>query len=90
MNWGFAGILIVFGAFVLLMIFRPNLSCFGKRLKSPFYPLYRKRKIGQAQKSKKIKTEDYGFHLSNDGAPASAKPKTPAQKKTEDYRFKLD
>ncbi len=89
MNWGFAGILIVFGAFVLLIIFSPNLSCFGKRLRSPFYPLYRKRKTGKA-KSKQTKVEDYGFHLSDKDAPPSAKPDSPAQKKTEDYGFKLD
>ena len=58
MRWGYYGILIVFVAFFLLLVLSPNLSCFGKRLKSPFYPLLRKKK-----KAKKIKTEDYGFSL---------------------------
>jgi hypothetical protein len=58
MRWGYYGILIIFVAFFLLLVLSPNLSCFGKRLKSPFYPLFRKKK-----KAKKIKTEDYGFSL---------------------------
>ena len=57
MNWGMYGILIIFGAFVLLLILNPNLSCFGKRVSSPLYPLFRKKRY------KKIKTEDYGFDL---------------------------
>jgi hypothetical protein len=57
MNWGIYGILVIFGAFILLLIFNPNLSCFGRKVRSPFYPLLRKRK------KKKIRTEDYGFHL---------------------------
>ncbi|MCK7489678.1 MAG: hypothetical protein MZU79_05135 [Anaerotruncus sp.] len=32
-------ILIIFAAFVLLLILNPNMSCFGRRVKSPFYPL---------------------------------------------------
>jgi len=59
MNWGMYGILIIFGIFVLLLIFNPNLSCFGKRVRSPLYPLFRKKK-------KKIKTDDYGFKLVDD------------------------
>lgn len=59
MNWGIYGILIIFGIFVLLLILNPNLSCFGKRVKSPFYPILRKKK-------RKIKTEDYGFKLVED------------------------
>ena len=63
MNIGLYGLLIVFGAFVLLLVFNPNLSCFGKRIKSPFYPVRR----GKTQKErKKIKTEDYGFDLSGE------------------------
>lgn len=59
MNFGLYGILILFGIFVILMIINPNLSCFGKRVSSPIYPLLRKRK------KKKIKTEDYGFSLTD-------------------------
>ncbi len=58
MKLGYYGILIIFVAFFLLLILSPNLSCFGKRLKSPFYPLFRRKK-----KVKEIKTEDYGFSL---------------------------
>ncbi len=31
-------ILIVFGLFIVLMIINPNLSCFGRRIRSPFTP----------------------------------------------------
>ncbi len=66
MNIGTIGILVVFAAFILLLILNPNMSCFGRRIKSPFYPLFRKRKRagegGGAEKAKKPpKTEDYGF-----------------------------
>lgn len=57
MNWGAYGILIIFGAFVLLLIFNPRMSCFGKRVTSPLYPLLHKKKAGA------VKTEDYGFDL---------------------------
>ena len=58
MKLGYYGILIIFVVFFLLLILSPNLSCFGKRLKSPFYPLFRRKK-----RVKEIKTEDYGFSL---------------------------
>ena len=93
MNWGATALLILFGAFVLLLIINPNLSCFGKRLKSPFYPLWRKKKLDQEEKARKarpIKTDDYGFKLSDDGAPPPAGPSTQAKKKAEDSGFKLD
>ena len=48
MNWGTYGILIAFGLFVLLMIFNPRISCFGKRIRSPFYPLLRKKEPGRS------------------------------------------
>ncbi|NIM58272.1 MAG: hypothetical protein GTO16_04930 [Candidatus Aminicenantes bacterium] len=56
MRWQIYGIIIIFAIFVLALIFNPTLSCFGKKLKSPLYPLLRKRK-------RKLKTEDYGFSL---------------------------
>jgi hypothetical protein len=56
MSWSIYAILISFAAFILLLILNPKLSCFGKKLKSPFYPLLRKKK-------KKVKTDDYGFSL---------------------------
>jgi len=84
MNWGITGILIIFGAFIVLLIVNPNLSCFGKRVKSPFYPLVRRKKI-------RAKTEDYDFKLvegeeKKDGAPGEKK----AVPKTDDYGFRLD
>lgn len=63
MSWTTTGFLIIFAAFVLLLILNPNMSCFGRRIKSPFYPLLRKKRLqAQAEEAKKPpKTEDYGF-----------------------------
>jgi hypothetical protein len=68
------------------------MSCFGKRLKSPFYPLMRRRKITkeEARSARKFPAEDYGFKLSDAPAPPPAQPRTPPEKKAEDYGFKLD
>jgi hypothetical protein len=63
MNWMTYGIIIIFAAFVVLMILNPKLSCFGRKLTSPLYPLKRQMK----QRQRKIKTEDYGFHLNETG-----------------------
>lgn len=90
MSWGPTVILILFGAFVLLIILNPNISCFGKRIRSPFYPLLRK-------KPAKKKTTDYHFHLA-DGAAKESGPENatgPEEKarpapKTDDYGFRLD
>jgi hypothetical protein len=67
MSWGAYGILIVFGLFIILMIINPSLSCFGKKIKSPFYPLLRKKK------QKEIQAQDYGFDL-EDGDKTSRPP----------------
>jgi len=99
MSWTIYGILIVFGAFVLLMILNPRLSCFGKRIASPFYPLLRKKKM------RKVETEDYGFHLVDEDSPPNVgapgrksvgvtsrevHAKQPAKPlKTDDYGFHL-
>jgi len=84
MNWGVYGILIIFGLFVLLMFFNPQLTCFGKRIRSPLYPLFRKKK-------RKVKTEDYGFRLVNKSSKGEDKEKESKKaKKTEDYGFRLD
>lgn len=96
MNWGMYGILIIFGVFIILLIINPRLSCFGKALRSPLYPVFRKRK------SRQIKTHDYGFNLSKDSGneePLQIKVKREIgsekikgemrQIKTEDYGFKL-
>lgn len=63
MNIGTIGILIIFAAFVLLLILNPNMSCFGRKIKSPFYPLFRKKRMGRGgeEAKKPPKTEDYGF-----------------------------
>lgn len=97
MNWGLFGFLFIFALFILLMITNPRLSCFGKRIKSPLYPLFRKKK-------KRRKTDDYGFrlveempehqtakmtaprtHLSGKKKPVTAR----TEKKADDYGFKL-
>lgn len=99
MSWTIYGILILFGAFVLLMLFNPKLSCFGRRIASPLYPLWRKKRKGE------IKAEDYGFHLAEGERPKkSAGPgqktggvplknaagkKTGKPLKTFDYGFRL-
>ena len=73
MNWMTYGIIIIFAAFVILMILNPKLSCFGKKLASPLYPLTRQRK----KRQRKLKTEDYGFHLddSGEGIPSMKRKK---------------
>jgi len=91
MSWGTYGILIVFGLFVVLMILNPKLSCFGKSIRSPFYPLLRKN----TKTTKKVqpKAQDYGFHLEEgEGKEVKKGPaeKKEAAKKTDDYGFKLD
>ena len=94
MNIGLYGILIVFGAFVLLLIFNPNLSCFGRTIRSPFRPLLRKRK----SRTKTIKTQDYGFDLGGSSSKKNPEMRKAQDKpsrvkkpsvKTEDYGFKL-
>jgi hypothetical protein len=85
MSWTIYAILIIFGLFIILMIINPNLSCFGKRIRSPFYPVTRKRKI-------RAMSKDYKFDLG--GQPKKPGP-TPLsednkKKKAEDYGFKLD
>ena len=90
------GILVILALFIVLMVFNPNLSCFGRKLKSPLYPVLRKRKQGR----KKMKTVDYGFDLGSPGkkrAQGTDKQKPALQKKvvskqniaTEDYGFDL-
>ncbi len=63
MKWSLTAILIIFAAFIVLLILNPNMSCFGRRVKSPFYPLLRKKRLkDRAEEAKKPpKTEDYGF-----------------------------
>ncbi len=64
MNLGTYGILIVFAAFIILLILNPKLSCFGRRVRSPFYPILRRRqKKAPAQDPADKKGDDYGFRL---------------------------
>jgi hypothetical protein len=60
MSWSFYAIIIILVVFILILILNPNLSCFGRKLKSPFYPILRRKK-------KKVKTDDYGFNLVDEG-----------------------
>ncbi len=88
MNWGLYGLLIIFALFILLLVFNPNLSCFGRRIRSPLYPLLRRKK-------RKVKTEDYGFSLANEVSQREMKKSKEDEeikktKKGEDYGFKLD
>ena len=86
MNIGLIGLIVVFAAFIVLLIINPRLSCFGRRVTSPLYPLMRKRRMagrtGQRTPSAGApaapggpqkpgpRTEDYGFHLDDTGKPA--------------------
>jgi hypothetical protein len=96
MKIGLYGFLIIFGAFVLLLMINPRLSCFGKKLKSPFYPALRRKRIAREQeigrqaRLKQLKTEDYGFKLSDDSDKTATPAQTKAKEKAEDYGFKLD
>ena len=83
MNLGLYGMLIIVGLFIILLAFNPNISCFGKKLKSPFYPLFRKKR------RRKITTVDYGFDL---GGEEHTQGKLGKQKRTitpQDYGFDL-
>ena len=71
MNFGAYGILVVFAAFILLLIINPNMSCFGKKVRSPLYPFFRKKKRG----AKRIKTQDYGFSLNDEKTESPHKEK---------------
>jgi hypothetical protein len=62
MKFGTIAILIIFAAFILLLILNPNMSCFGRRVKSPLYPLLRKKRLKEEARKAPPKTEDYGFH----------------------------
>jgi hypothetical protein len=90
MNIGLYGLMIVFGAFILLLIFNPNLSCFGKRVKSPLYPVLRRR---SRNSRKKIKIQDYGLDLGGkqlrNNEESNQKEKGRKDLKTQDYGFDL-
>ncbi len=67
MNFGLIVLITLFVAFILLLLFNPNLTCFGRRLRSPFYPL-RRRRLLAAKGKNQLKPEDYGFSLTEDDA----------------------
>jgi hypothetical protein len=77
------GILVILALFIVLMVFNPNLSCFGRKLKSPFYPVIRKKKM----KQKIRETVDYGFDLGGSGERRT--PGTKPNIAIEDYGFDL-
>lgn len=85
MSWTIYAILVIFGLFVILMIINPNLSCFGRRIRSPFYPLTRGKK-------KKAMARDYKFDLGTPGLKSGPADQSDQAKKpkAEDYGFKLD
>jgi hypothetical protein len=95
MGWRIYVILSILALFFILLILNPNLSCFGRKIRSPFYPLFRRKK-------KEIKTEDYGFSLAEGNEKRKSELKRlkteSAEKeqrmkkkalKTEDYGFSL-
>ena len=84
MSWGAYGVLIIFGVFIVLMIINPNLSCFGKRIKSPFYPLIRKKQM------KKRSADPHLRRATGNGRNETERDQKESSKKTEDYGFRLD
>ncbi len=84
MSWGVYGIVIVFAAFILLLILNPNLSCFGRRIKSPFYPLLRKRRARPKASAHLLKPGEHP------PGKAAAEGRRSAADKAEDYGFRLD
>jgi len=81
MPWTVYAILIVFGVFVILIIIDPRLSCFGRKIRSPFYPIVRKKK------NRQLETEDYGFTLVDEDLKRDKKTDRRGKKelKTVDY-----
>lgn len=90
MNIGLYGILIVFGAFVLLLIFNPKFSCFGKKLKSPLYPVLRRKSLDSRRK---MGTNNYDLDLGGRNQRGRQEPHQHESQrkdlKTQDYGFDL-
>jgi hypothetical protein len=76
MNWRIYVILVIFVLFFIILIFNPNLSCFGRRIRSPLYPLFRRKK-------KNIKTESYGFSLVDEKERKRLEAKRPGMESVE-------
>ncbi|MBN1939795.1 MAG: hypothetical protein JW843_09420 [Candidatus Aminicenantes bacterium] len=96
MNIGLVGILVIFAAFIILLAFNPRLSCFGRKIASPLYPLFRKKKMAREQallkkqRQKQVKTEDYGFKLEDESGTSRPEASNPDAPKTEDSGLKPD
>ncbi|MBM3293133.1 MAG: hypothetical protein FJY82_01270 [Candidatus Aminicenantes bacterium] len=96
MGWRAYALLILFGAFIVLLLLRPSLTCFGRKLRSPFYPLFRRKKMEEEarrlrrERMAKTAAADYGFHLDDEARPRGAGVSEKAREKAEDYGFKLD
>ena len=60
MTWPMYGIIIIFGVFLLLLVINPRLSCFGKRVTSPIYPLVNRKRL------KAMRAEEYGLSLGDE------------------------
>jgi len=78
MNWGFIGLLVVLALFIIILIANPKLSCFGKRIASPLYPVFRGRKRRKAASAEPSVP------------PHRAAAGTAPGKTGEEYGFKLD
>ncbi|MHB8053974.1 MAG: hypothetical protein ACYDH3_01795 [Candidatus Aminicenantales bacterium] len=98
MNIGVIGILVVFAVFIVLIAKNPRLSCFGRKIASPFYPLFRRNRMKEEKRRqyqehlRNVKTDDYGFKLDdsarNSPSPISEEAREKAQS-AEDYGLKL-
>ena len=99
MNIGVVGILVVFAVFIVLIATNPRLSCFGKKIASPFYPIFRKKRmerdneLRRKERLKQMRTEDYGFRLDaadGEGQAAISEKAKKKAKTAEEYGLKLD
>jgi hypothetical protein len=84
MNFGIYVILAAFGLFIILLIRYPNFSCFGKRIKSPFYPILRRRRYTKGKTGYGSRLTDKTSNWKTEGTDMNE------EKKVEDYGFRLD
>ena len=78
MNVGFVGLLVLFALFIILLVVNPKLSCFGRRITSPLYPLFRKKKLKKSEELRRAGSKEVSVGGKDRGQPP------------EDYGFKLD
>jgi len=97
MNVYLIGLIIIFAIFIVILIMNPNVSCFGKKIKSPFYPLLRKRKK-KSSRSQGKNVDDYDFFLVDEKSRRKSRitnieprerRKPRVEPKTNDYGFSL-